>query len=121
MAAVSKTGVSGTALLTNATVPACLIAGTTADDPGALLRMDLEVADGRLTAMGSAGSLPRKDNVPVFDLDGGLVLPNLVDLVCLSLNLNPLVNTCIIGPIGIHLISALFQIAQAGSTFPCPR
>ncbi|TYC56441.1 cytosine deaminase [Rhodobacterales bacterium] len=80
MAAVSKSGVSGTALLTNATVPACLIAGTTADDPGALLRMDLGVADGRLTAMGPAGSLPRRDDVPVFYLDGGLVLPTLVDL-----------------------------------------
>ncbi|MBN9671094.1 cytosine deaminase [Roseibium aggregatum] len=71
-------GVHGTALLKNATVPACLVEDVPCSDPAALLRADVEIADGRLARFLPTGS--DAGGLPVHDLDGGLVLPTLVDL-----------------------------------------
>jgi len=78
MGSVLKSGVDGSALLKNATVPACLVGGHTGEDPAALLSLDLEISDGRLARIlpcGSAGG-----GQPEHNLDGGMVLPTLVDL-----------------------------------------
>jgi cytosine deaminase len=69
-------GGGGSAVLSNATVPAS-VAGEPAS--GALRRVDITVTDGVITAVEPAGS-----TVPqiaaVRDMDGGLVLPAFVDV-----------------------------------------
>ncbi len=80
MARLLEQNVQGEAILRNATVPACLLPAELAgDDPSSLLQVDFEISGGRLKRIvpsapgGSEGS-------SVFDLDGGMVLPTLVDM-----------------------------------------
>lgn len=79
MGQVLASGLNGSGLLKNATVPACLIADGEGD-PAELLSVDLELSGGRLTRIAPAGSLDGERAQAVFDLDGGMVLPTLVDL-----------------------------------------
>ncbi len=58
----------------NARVPTCLL---TAPAIGAFARVDLELNEGRVTAMGPAGSQAAAPGS--LDLDGGIVLPAFVD------------------------------------------
>lgn len=74
---------SGDYRLTNATVPACLCPDIDARAGEDLLRADLTVAAGRVRHVARAGTLvPDSDRpgLPTVDLDGGLVLPGLVDM-----------------------------------------
>jgi len=78
--AVLERGVSGDVRLFNATAPACLlpekVAGTAA---GELVRVDVEIAGGRIAGIApAAGHAPEGENA--FDLDGGMILPTLVDM-----------------------------------------
>ncbi|MBO0347022.1 cytosine deaminase [Roseibium sp. CAU 1637] len=68
--------------LLNATVPACLLARST---PGAsdLVRTDLVIEGGKISSISPAGSSSKASETPGLprhDLDGGLVLPTLVDM-----------------------------------------
>ncbi|WGD28556.1 cytosine deaminase [Ancylobacter sp. WKF20] len=64
-------------LLTNARVPACLIGAALPADSEGLVRVDIAVAAGRITAIGAALERPELPRVP---LNGCLVLPGLVDV-----------------------------------------
>lgn len=71
----------GDLLLLNGTVPGCLVDGAAlgiADD--ALGRVDLLVRGGRIAALAPAGSGLSATDLPVHDLDGGMILPTLVDV-----------------------------------------
>ncbi|HEY4203200.1 MAG TPA: cytosine deaminase [Devosiaceae bacterium] len=63
-------------ILRNARVPGALL-GRPAD--GALRRVDISVADGRIIAITTAGETV-SDSLPVHDVDGGLALPAFVDM-----------------------------------------
>ncbi|PVB60696.1 cytosine deaminase [Labrenzia sp. 011] len=81
MGRILTAGLHGSGYLKNATIPACLIAGQdgpAVQDPGDLIAADLEIADGKLVRILPAGTPAGLHGV--FDLDGGLVLPTLVDL-----------------------------------------
>lgn len=64
-------------LLTDARVPACLIDAALPADGEGLVRVDIAVAAGRITAIGVALERPELPRVP---LNGRLVLPGLVDV-----------------------------------------
>ncbi|WAC29064.1 cytosine deaminase [Ancylobacter sp. SL191] len=64
-------------VLTNARVPACLIDAAHPADTEGLVRVDVAVAAGRITAIGAALELPELPRIP---LNGRLVLPGLVDV-----------------------------------------
>ena len=60
-------------------VPACLLAdGDVAADRNGLARLDLAIADGRIATIEPAGAAAA-GTVPSYGLDGGIVLPRLVD------------------------------------------
>jgi len=61
-------------VLANANVPASVMGDAAS---GALRRLDLTIADGKITAIAPAGST---DHPNAVDLDGGIVLPAFVDL-----------------------------------------
>ena len=66
--------------LVDARIPLCLIdAGGLSADRDGLARVDLTVADGRVDSILTAGSDGLEGGEPVVDLDGGIVLPRLVD------------------------------------------
>jgi cytosine deaminase len=62
---------SGDFLLTNAHVPGCLV-----DSPDELLKTNILVLSGKIAEIGGNVTSP----APAIDLDGGMVLPGLVDL-----------------------------------------
>ncbi|OYW60345.1 MAG: cytosine deaminase [Bosea sp. 12-68-7] len=65
--------------LTQARVPLCLVAaGGLAADRDGLALVDLAVEEGRIASILPAGAEGLQDG-PVLDLDGGIVLPRLVD------------------------------------------
>ncbi|MDP3411266.1 cytosine deaminase [Bosea sp. (in: a-proteobacteria)] len=65
--------------LTQARVPLCLVAaGGLAADRDGLTLVDLAVEEGRIASILPAGTEGLQDG-PVLDLDGGIVLPRLVD------------------------------------------
>jgi cytosine deaminase len=64
---------TGAFTLSNATVPASVMG----EPGGALRRVDIEIANGRIAAIRNAGASPPG---PGHDLDDGLVLPAFVDL-----------------------------------------
>lgn len=66
---------TGTVTLTNAHVPAAAM-GRIGD--GSVVKVDIEIADGRIAAIRPAGSAPVTG--PAHDLDRGLVLPAFVDV-----------------------------------------
>jgi cytosine deaminase len=78
MGRILTKGLTGSGVLTNATVPACVLGGTTAGDPAGLMAADLEIEGGKLTGIHPARSMQADDGA--VDLDGGMVLPTLVDL-----------------------------------------
>jgi cytosine deaminase len=67
--------------LVNARAPLALTAtsGLAAGADG-LARIDLTVADGRIASIVAAGAFTLDTDVPTLDLDGGLLLPRLLDL-----------------------------------------
>lgn len=64
--------------LANLRVPACLVADDVAADRNGLARVDLAIAEGRVAAIEPAGAAVA-GTVPSYSLDGGIVLPRLVD------------------------------------------
>lgn len=65
--------------LTNARAPLCLIEGASlAADRDGLASIDIAVEDGRVSSILPAGT-PPLDALATLDLDGGIVLPRLVD------------------------------------------
>jgi cytosine deaminase len=71
---------SGSYVLRSARAPACLVeAGSLASDRNGLALLDIAVADGVIASILPAGT-PALDAVPMLDLDGGIVLPRLVDV-----------------------------------------
>ncbi|WP_075216241.1 cytosine deaminase [Mongoliimonas terrestris] len=77
--ALARTG--GAFRLANATVPAVLVDGPVpAPDATGLVRLDLAVEAGRVTAVAPAGSLAAADGPPVVDVDRGMVWPLFVDM-----------------------------------------
>ena len=64
--------------LANLRVPACLVADDVAADRNGLARVDLAIAEGRVAAIEPAGAAVAR-TVPSYSLDGGIVLPRLVD------------------------------------------
>lgn len=65
--------------LTNARAPLCLIdGGGLAGDRDGLARIDIAVEQGRIASILPVGT-PVLDATPALDLDGGIVLPRLVD------------------------------------------
>lgn len=71
---------SGSYVLRNARAPACLVeAGSLASDRDGLALLDITVEDGTITSILPAGT-PALDATPALDLDGGIVLPRLVDV-----------------------------------------
>ncbi|MCK0198954.1 cytosine deaminase [Ancylobacter sp. 6x-1] len=67
--------------------PACLLRGNpapgllaTTPDAENLVRLDIDIADGRIAALALAGTIPLPDGAMAIPLDGGLVLPGLVDM-----------------------------------------
>ena len=66
--------------LTNARIPLCLVAGADlAADRQGLARVDLGIENGRIVSILPAG-IETPENVAALDLDGGIVLPRLVDI-----------------------------------------
>jgi cytosine deaminase len=67
--------------LANVRAPLCLVetAGLAADAEG-LTRLDLVIGDGRLRSIAPAASSLADDDLPVYDLDGGMVFPRFVDV-----------------------------------------
>ncbi|MES0882995.1 cytosine deaminase [Roseibium sp. SCP14] len=78
MAEVLTDPLKGSGLLGNATVPSCLLTGHSEGASGELLRVDMEIEAGKLARIAPAGTLSNARNI--VDLDGGMVLPTLVDL-----------------------------------------
>ncbi|NVK34617.1 MAG: cytosine deaminase [Rhodobacteraceae bacterium] len=67
-------------VLTNASVPGCLLpAGFQTGDTADLQKVDLEISDGTIVKIFPSGSTAFGD-VPCVDLDDGMVLPTLVDV-----------------------------------------
>ncbi len=67
--------------LANARVPLCLIAGgTVAAGRDGLAAVDMAIEDGRLVSILPAGTAGVPNDLPVFDMDQGIVLPRLVDI-----------------------------------------
>ncbi len=65
--------------LTGLRLPLCLVEGASlAADRDGLALVDLSVEDGRIASILPAGT-PAPDGAPALDLDGGIVLPRLVD------------------------------------------
>ncbi|NBN65360.1 cytosine deaminase [Pannonibacter tanglangensis] len=81
MSEVFTVPIRGTACLRRARVPAALLppslAGT---DPSALVPVDIEFENGTFLSITPAGSQPPTCGDYSYDLDGGLVLPTLVDM-----------------------------------------
>lgn len=66
--------------LINARAPLSMLAGTgLAADAGGLSRIDLVVAEGRIASLLPTGTPTLEEDLPALDLDGGIVLPRLVD------------------------------------------
>ena len=78
MGRILPTDFTGTGVLKNATVPACLLGGQQVHDRETLLSVDLEIDNGRLSNVLPAGS--QAEAAHAVNLDGGLVLPTLVDM-----------------------------------------
>lgn len=73
------TAVAGDALLKNGAAPACLLPEAVCGDmPGELVAIDVEIAGGRISRIRPAGQASGIDQG--IDLDGGLILPALVDM-----------------------------------------
>jgi cytosine deaminase len=71
---------SGSYLLRNARVPSCLVeASSLAGDRDGLALLDIAVEEGVIASLLPAGT-PALDDAPIFDLDGGIALPRLVDV-----------------------------------------
>ncbi len=69
---------AGSFRVANATVPVCLIDGARIPgDADGLARVDIDVADGRIAAIGTAGS--DASSAPTVDLKGGMAWPCFVD------------------------------------------
>jgi cytosine deaminase len=65
--------------LTDARVPLCLTEGVAlAADRDGLARVDIGIIEGRIASLLPAGT-ETLDHVPIVDLDGGIVMPRLVD------------------------------------------
>lgn len=65
--------------IADATVPACLVEGVSLEaDADGLARIDLSIADGRIEAIGKAGT--DSAHGPVLALDRGMVWPCFVDM-----------------------------------------
>lgn len=76
---VLKKTVSGDALLVNAVAPSCLLpVGIAGSDLSKLIAVDLEIESGRLQRVLPAGTRETADTA--IDLDGGMVLPTLIDM-----------------------------------------
>jgi cytosine deaminase len=71
-------GFKGTGIIRNATVPACLLEGVQQTSVSELTARDIVFENGKLTQIAPAGTLP--EGAGGLDLDGGLVLPTLVDV-----------------------------------------
>jgi cytosine deaminase len=70
---------AGSFCLSNARAPLSLIdGGGLAGDRDGLARVDIAVAQGRIASILPAGA-PVLEAIPIVDLDGGIVLPRLVD------------------------------------------
>ena len=71
---------TGDVRLLNGTAPACLlpqdVSGAAAGD---LVRIDLEIAGGRIARIAPASGAPAEGEASI-DLDGGMILPTLVDM-----------------------------------------
>lgn len=79
MSKVLKQTISGDGILLNGTAPACLLPPEIGGpDPEALVSVDLGISNGRIEKIRPAGT--GLTGNPVADLDGGLVLPSLVDM-----------------------------------------
>ena len=78
MTAVLASTLNGSGLLANATVPACLVEGEAGQGGPDLLAVDLEIDNGKLSRIAPAGTLAGA--AAHEDLDGGMILPTLVDL-----------------------------------------
>lgn len=66
--------------LANARVPACLVeAASLARDQDGLAQVDIAIEGGAIASILPAGT-PSLDELPACDLDGGIVLPRLVDV-----------------------------------------
>ncbi|WP_299809830.1 cytosine deaminase [uncultured Roseibium sp.] len=88
MGHILNAGLHGSGYLKNATIPACLIAGNDGLNPEKLnpeklnnddlIAADLEISQGKLVRILPAGTPTGLHGT--FDLDGGLVLPTLVDM-----------------------------------------
>jgi cytosine/creatinine deaminase len=66
--------------LTNARAPLVMLsAGGIAADRERLAKVDLTIGDGRITSILPAGTDTLDGDLPVLDLDGGMILPRLVD------------------------------------------
>jgi cytosine deaminase len=69
---------AGTVLLRNATLPRAVTAGLSGDAP--LIKADVLIADGRIAAIGGAGTLAVPDAAAVWDCRDGLALPAFADI-----------------------------------------
>ncbi len=70
---------AGDMVLTAATIPLAIARADLVADADGLASGDLFLSHGRVAAIAPPGAL-RPEGVPVVDLDGGLVLPGLVDM-----------------------------------------
>jgi cytosine/creatinine deaminase len=66
--------------IANARVPLCLLDGDFADAGNQLALVDLNIEDGRIVGMSTAGSAPAPAGAALIDQDGGQVWPGLIDL-----------------------------------------
>ncbi len=67
--------------IVNARAPACLVSGAAlAADREGLARLDIVIADRRIVSILPAGMAGQHDDFPAYDMDGGIVLPRLVDV-----------------------------------------
>jgi len=71
-------GFKGTGIIRNATVPVCLLEGVQQTPVSELTARDIVFENGKLTQIAPAGTLP--EGAGGLDLDGGLILPTLVDV-----------------------------------------
>lgn len=70
-------------VLSGATVPSCLVSDPPADAPvdgEGRVRVDIEVADGSIRTLASAGGTPADAQVPRIECDGNQVWPCFVDV-----------------------------------------